>query len=273
MTKRDDMPVSEIALKRAISAALTEGVMDARRSTKRALIEAARSDGRWTPHRRLSQRAAAAFTVVTLVASGASVAVAGGRPGSPAYALKRAAERMALEVVPDGALEDALQARFAERRAAEIRELLRSGMDEEALRRALTSTGIASPSPGHGGQESAADALRRELRRIEGGSTEGPATGGAESGAGAGESPSSQGSGSRGGAPATGDDARDGSHESGTGGGAGSQPSTPSPGPGPGGSPNGAGDGAASPGSSRETTGGPGPQGGGSGAGDGQRRG
>ncbi|MCL4078483.1 hypothetical protein MX659_02540 [Coriobacteriia bacterium Es71-Z0120] len=271
MTKREDIPVVDARLKAAVSAALTERAAEARRSVKRTVVTAARSDGRWRPYRLLSQRAAAAFAALALVAGGASVAVASAPPGSPAYALKRAAERMALEAVPAGALEDALRARFAERRAAEIRDLLRSGLDEEALRRALESMGVAPPSVSQDGEQSAFDVLRRELQRMEGGSTYEPAPG-QDAGQGPGGSSSPAGSGSGAGAPAGGgtsgggsvqdgsSEATDqGSYQGGSGSGRDSQEATPDADSGSGESPSSpsGGSGGSAQGGSTDATGGP----------------
>lgn len=175
MAKREDTSVLEARIEQAITVALTERVAGVQRSVRRTVVEAARSIGRWKPYRRLSQWALAMFAAVVLLSGGVSVAAASAQPGSPAYVLKRAAERIALEVVPGGAIEDALRASFAERRAVEIRELLRSGADEEALRRALESMGIALPASSSTGDGGAADVLRRELRRIESGSASDPA--------------------------------------------------------------------------------------------------
>ncbi|MDI6843499.1 MAG: hypothetical protein QMC94_03755 [Anaerosomatales bacterium] len=239
MTHRDHIESGDSVVRRAVSVALTEGADEARRSIRSAVLDAARSDARWMPFGRLSRRAAAALVAVTLVGSGASAAVAAARPGSAAYVLKRAAERLALEAVPSGALEDALQAHFAQCRAAEIRELLRSGLDEQALQRALDSMGV-SAGRSEGGQGSAEDALKRELEQLEGGSGAQPSqdmSGGGRAGIGApspGPVDSSASGGGSGGGSSSGGGSRDGAAPQSPSGGSSQQERSPDSSAGPG---------------------------------------
>ncbi len=168
----------EEALLPALEAALLDDVRDAKREVRRRVLAAARADARFAPFRVLSVRASALLVAVTLFAGGASVAAAKAAPGQSAYALKRAAERTALAVLPPGGLRDALQARFEQRRAAELRELMRLGLDADDLRAALQSMGLSSGGP----SEDPYAALRRELDRLGPARPAAPVDGGGEAG-------------------------------------------------------------------------------------------
>lgn len=168
----------EEALRSSLEAALLEGARHAKRAVRRRVLAAVREDARFKPYRVAAARASAMLVVVTVVASGASVAAAKAVPGQPAYALKRAAERTALAVLPEGALRDALARVFVQRRAYELRELMRAGLSDADLRAALESMGLAGPMA-----DDPHDALRRELERIEPSTSAGPTHGGAAGGA------------------------------------------------------------------------------------------
>lgn len=165
---------TEAALREALSTALLEGARDAKNGVRKQVLSAARSDARYAQSRTLAARASAVLVAVTLLAGGASVAAATADPGQPAYALKRAAERTALALLPPGALRDALLVRFEQRRADELVELMSKDLSDADLWGALRSMGVPS---GGTAPTDPYDALRREMERLQPGEPDAPAQG------------------------------------------------------------------------------------------------
>ncbi|MCX8006649.1 MAG: hypothetical protein N3B11_00845 [Coriobacteriia bacterium] len=169
MPHRDDIGQrAEQALRAALRAALTEQAPSARREIRRAVLTAARRDRRWRPYRTLSARAATVLAVISLFAAAASAAAGTALPGEPGYRLKRAAERLTLSVLPAGAVEDPLAARFERRRPVELRRVSGKALDEAALEEALWEMGLEPPGGFGVKSDRAFDIIRRELDRLQG---------------------------------------------------------------------------------------------------------
>ena len=116
---------------------------DARIAVRRSVMAAARHDARTRPFTLASHRLAAAITAVTVLGGGVAYASSTALPGQPLYAVKRAAEDVAVFLLPPGELERGLLVRLAGRRAAETADLAAHGATSARIQRALDELGLA----------------------------------------------------------------------------------------------------------------------------------
>jgi hypothetical protein len=121
----------------AISQSAESFPADRRAAVRRRVIAHVMRDVALVRGRVVFQRAMATITVAATLLGGVSYAAAVSLPGNPLYEVKRVAEDVTLQVLPDGALQQAFLFTIATRRADELSRMTDHGADEALMSRTL----------------------------------------------------------------------------------------------------------------------------------------
>lgn len=131
---RDDVPAAVV---RAVSESAVTLADDRRDAIRARVMAHVTCDAVLARGRVVFRRAMATVTIATTLLGGTSYAAAMSLPGDPLYTIKRMAEDVTLEVLPDGELQRRFLFTVATRRADELVRMTAGGADEALMSRTL----------------------------------------------------------------------------------------------------------------------------------------